>query len=533
MTILVIPVHPLLQLDILLKVQEGHEPVLVDNVIMQAAQTLSVTRRHEAGVRDKVHEQLDTRPAIVCERVVGALGVEALNLLARRTKGVDVILAHQLGDLDVGAVERTEGHGAIEHELHVRGTACLLARQRDLLGDVSCGDEVLRRRDVVVLDHKDLEVWRNIGILGHPVGQREDEVDDVLGDNVGGCRLSAKDDRDGTRGQIAVLDVQVLPNDVEREHLLSLILMDTLHLHVDDRVLGNARALVFEHELPHTPLGAVLRPLEPLYHCLIVQVLLERREVRALVPVRTDGVVQKPGELGVAAHDPAAKRNAVRLVAELLGIDLIEGRELRVLQDLGMERCYPIDAAAKVDRQVCHMDHVILDDGNCGISVTLLGDKVELHDNIGYLRSNGLEELDGPFLKGLSQDRVVGVGDHPLDHRDGLVEAHIMLLGKQANELGDDHSGMRVIDLHHGIVGQVTQVTATLQRLAQDELGRVAHHEILLVHAKQTSLLVRVVGVEEEREVLLDLILVKLYRVGGDQRVIHALEVEEPQAILG
>ena len=94
MTILVIPVHPLLQLNILLKVQEGHEPVLVDNVIMQAAQTLGVTRRHEAGVRDKVHEQLDTRPAIVCERVVGALGVEALNLLARRTKGVDVIFAH-------------------------------------------------------------------------------------------------------------------------------------------------------------------------------------------------------------------------------------------------------------------------------------------------------------------------------------------------------------------------------------------------------------------------------------------------------
>ena len=61
----------------------------------------------------------------------------------------------------------------------------------------------------------------------------------------------------------------------------------------------------------------------------LVQVLLERREVRALVPVRTDGVVQKPGELGVAAHDPAAKRNAVRLVAELLGIDLIERCELK------------------------------------------------------------------------------------------------------------------------------------------------------------------------------------------------------------
>ena len=59
-----------------------------------------------------------------------------------------------------------------------------------------------------------------------------------------------------------------------------------------------------------------------------------------------------------------------------------------------------------------------------------------------------------------------------------------MLSGEQANELGDDHGGVRVVDLDNGVIGQIMQVAAALDGLVDQELGGVAHHEVLLIDAK-------------------------------------------------
>ena len=108
-----------------------------------------------------------------------------------------------------------------------------------------------------------------------------------------------------------------------------------------------------------------------------------------------------------------------------------------------------------------------------------------------------------------------------------------MLGGEQADELGDDHGGVRVVDLDHGVVCQVVQVAAALDGLVDQELGGIAHHEVLLIDAKQAALLVGIIGVEEQGEVLGDLGLVEVDGAAGDQAVVDARQVEQTEAVLG
>ena len=310
-------------------------------------------------------------------------------------------------------------------------------------------------------------------------------MDDVLGDGVGRCRLAAKDDGDGVLGFIAVLDIEVLPDDVEREHLLTLVLVDALDLDVDDGVGGNGHALLERHELAHDGLGLDLGGGQALKNVLVVGELGEFAQIAGAAPVGADHIVEQAGERGVGPMDPAAEGDAVGLVGELLGIDFVERMKLGVLQDLGVEGGYAVDGEAKVDVHVGHVDGVVfVDDGDARVIVLGLRDLIELDDNVGDGRGDLLQAGERPLLERLGKNRVVSVGDHGAYDGHGLVKLDAMLGGEQANELGDDHGGVRVVNLDHGIVGQIVQVAAALDGLVDQELGGVAYHEVFLVDAK-------------------------------------------------
>ena len=141
---------------------------------MQTLQALGVAGRHKGRVGDEVHQQLDAGLAVERAGVIGAVGVELLDLLGRGAKGIDVLVAHELGNLYVGTVERAQGQSAVEHELHVGGSARLFGGQADLLGDVGGGDHALGSGDVIVLDHDNLQVGGHVGVVCYPLGQRQD-----------------------------------------------------------------------------------------------------------------------------------------------------------------------------------------------------------------------------------------------------------------------------------------------------------------------------------------------------------------------
>ena len=232
--------------------------------------------------------------------------------------------------------------------------------------------------------------------------------------------------------------------------------------------------------------------------------------------------------------DPAAEGDAVGLVGELLGIDLVERVKLGVLQDLGVKRGDAVDGEAKVDVHVGHVDGLVLvDDGDARVVVLGLGDLVELDDDVGDGGRDLLQAGERPLFERLGKNRVVGVGDHGAHDGNGLVKLDVMLGGEQSDELGDDHGGVRVVDLDDSIVGQIVQVAAALDGLVDQELGGVAHHKVFLVDAKQAALLVGIVGVQEQGEVLGDLGLVEVDGAAGDQTVVDACQIEQAQAVLG
>ena len=76
---------------------------------MQALQALGVAGRHKGRVGDEVHQQFNAGLAVKCTGAVGAVGIELLDLLGRGTKGIDILVAHELGNLHVGTVERAQG----------------------------------------------------------------------------------------------------------------------------------------------------------------------------------------------------------------------------------------------------------------------------------------------------------------------------------------------------------------------------------------------------------------------------------------
>ena len=398
---------------------------------MQTLQTLGIARCHKGGVGDKVHQQLNTGLAVERAGVIAAVGVELLDLFGRGAKGVDVLVAHELGDLDIGAVERAQGQSTVEHELHVGGAARLLGGQADLLGDVGGGNHALGSGDVIVLDHDDLQVGSHVEIVCDPLRQRQDQMDDVLGDSVGRCRLAAKDDGDGVLRSIAVLDVEVLPDDVEREHLLALVLVDTLDLNIDDRVGGNGHALLERHELAHDGLGLDLGGGQALKNILVVSEFGELAQVAGAAPIGANHIVEQAGKCGVGSLDPAAEGDAVGLVGELLGIDLVERAKLGVLQDLGVEGGDAVDGEAKVDVHVGHVYGVVfVDDGDARVAMLGLGNLIEFDDDVGDGGGDLLQAGERPFLERLGKDRVVGVGDHGSHDGNGFVKLDVVLGGE-------------------------------------------------------------------------------------------------------
>ena len=124
---------------------------------------------------------------------------------------------------------------------------------------------------------------------------------------------------------------------------------------------------------------------------------------------------------------------------------------------------------------------------------------------------------------------MVGVGAALADDGDGLVHGDALQL-HEADELGDDHGGMGVVDLDYRVLVQVPGGVALLGQLLQDELGGVADHEILLVHPQQAAGPVAVVGVQKQGEVMGDVLFVEVDAL-FHQALVHGLQIEQPQAV--
>ena len=356
-------------------------------------------------------------------------------------------------------------------------------------------------------------------------------MDDVLGDDIGRGGLGPEDHGQGTAGLVPGLDLLVLPDQVQGVHLLALVLVQALDLDVENGVGVRLYPGLLLQVPAQGLLVFVLDGHQVLQRLLI---LLEGQQLlklcRVLLPAGADLLGDPLGQQGVAVDEPPPVGDAVCLVVELLRVDLGKGLELGGAEDLGVQGGHAVDREAVVDVHVGHVHQaVLIDDGHLGIVVLLLHPAVQLLDDGHQLGHRFLEVVHRPLLQSLRQDGVVGVGAGLAHLVDGLVQRDPSL-GEQADELGDDHGGVGVVDLDHRVLGELTERLALVLQLLEDELGPGADHEVLLVHPQKPSGPVAVVGVEEQGEVVEDVALVEVDAV-FHQGLVHPLQVEEVELV--
>ena len=233
----------------------------------------------------------------------------------------------------------------------------------------------------------------------------------------------------------------------------------------------------------------------------------------------------------VAVEKPAAESDAVCLVVELLRVNIIERLQLGLFQYLCVEGSHTIHRVAVVDVDMGHVYPVhLVDDVHSLVMEVSSHPCVQLTDDGHKLGNHLLQVSDGPLLQSLCQDGVVCVGACLSHHINGCVHIEALLGCQNTDQLRDHHGRMGVVDLDAHMLVEVIQVHASLLRLFQNELGRVADHEVLLIDTQKLSRLVAVIRVEEEGQVPADITLVKLNAV-VDHALVHGIDVKEMELV--
>ena len=175
------------------------------------------------------------------------------NLVAGSTEDVDIIITHQFMDLDVGTILCTQSYRTVEHEFHVTGAAGFLGGQRDLLGNITCRNQLFCQGHIVVFHHDHVEVRADLRIVVHDFLQTQDQMDDILGDGVSRSGLGAKDYGNWCFRQVSFFDLQIFIDHIQGIHLLTFVLMQTFYLNIEDRVFIKSKSLglfqIFGHRV--------------------------------------------------------------------------------------------------------------------------------------------------------------------------------------------------------------------------------------------------------------------------------------------
>ncbi len=239
-----------------------------------------------------------------------------------------------------------------------------LEAKADLLGQITCRNQLFSCRHIVIFDKHHLQPGGNLGVLRNDLGEGQQRMDDVLGDDVGRCRLGTKDADQRHSGQVPCLDFIILVDEVEQVQLLALVLMQALGLNI------KKTAFVFT-------VTFWVRSSQSASSCLLAVFTAVSSFSTTSLPANASSFFQLGGILAEAGADvlfqhlcqarvtfqqPAAEGDAVGLVVELLGVQLIEAVQLGVLQNFGVQGCNAVGGVGKVDVHVRHVYPIILVD---------------------------------------------------------------------------------------------------------------------------------------------------------------------------
>src|SRR5512137_1245126 len=95
-------------------------------------------------------DQLDClskfRIGFVIRPWVVPIALQLRYLFSGQTEEEEILSAHFLADLDVGAIQGSDGERSVHREFHVSGSRCFFSSRRNLLGEIGSRVDVLAVR---------------------------------------------------------------------------------------------------------------------------------------------------------------------------------------------------------------------------------------------------------------------------------------------------------------------------------------------------------------------------------------------------
>ena len=239
-------------------------------------------------------------------------------------------------------------------------------------------------------------------------------MDDILCDGVCRSCLCAKYYSYRSLWKISCLDIEVLVDNPECVHLLTLVLMKSLNLYIKDRILIYVNVLCLLKVILENDLVLLLDIHDLAKDCIIIIELSKVIQLLCILLVAvTDKLCDISCKLLVAVEKPSSECDTICLVVELLRIDLVEVVQLRILEDLCVKVCNTIYTVAVVYINVCHVHSLILvDDIYALILISVANLLVQFLDDRNKLWNDLLKVSKRPLLKSLCEDSVVSVCAH-------------------------------------------------------------------------------------------------------------------------
>ena len=153
---------------------------------------------------------------------------------------------------------------------------------------------------------------------------------------------------------------------MEGVHELTFIGVNALNLDIENGIGVESDALMFFNELGEGGFTDKFNFVEFLLNLAIVDGFVKEVELFgvSMPNAGTDSPVDKVGEFGVIAHEPAAMSDTVSFIIEHAGPILVEVVKGGRFKDVGVDTSDAVYGVGADDSESCHMNFAVFDNGH-------------------------------------------------------------------------------------------------------------------------------------------------------------------------
>lgn len=334
-------------------------------------------------------------------------------------------------------------------------------------------------------------------------------------------------------------------DNTEDVHLLTLILMYALDLNIKQRMWVDFHTNRLLYMLSKSLLVLQLDRLPLLAESFVIGVLLNLvEESEILEVVKTTSL--RSNELGqtwIGLVQPSARSDSIGNIGKAVDTKDLD----KVLEDCGLDQIrvqlsHTVDLVRTNNSQVSHADHLwvrLLNDGHAAKKLAIIRElalhslqeeEIDLVDDLKMSWQEVLEKRNGPLLKCLRKDGVVGVSEGRGNYRPCLIPLETLKINEDTLKLDNGKSWVGIVELNSDLIWKLLPDALALLETTDNVVQRCGNPEVLLLKTELLSTFKVVVWIQDSRDSLGALLL------GNGTLIVtrvKLLEVELPGCSLG